>query len=299
MGNEVNIAARLMTKARPGEILVTPHVRAGVGDRFEFQRREKVELKGLSQPLTIHAVTSRGGRPTLKILLEKVTAPIHGRLEERNKLASHLSRLSGRQSSAVIIQGEAGIGKSRLAEDLLEQAQPLPIRILRGGGDAIEQSVQYHAWRPIFAELFGIDMLVNPTPDDVGRIEDRLSDAPELLSLLPLANQALRISLPDTDATRQLHGTGRANRTNDLLCSMLKHLAGDRPLLLRMEDVHWMDSHSWSLTRLVAYDIKPLLLVMVTRPMSEPLMPVYSQLLKTAEVINLTNLRPEEVSRLV
>jgi predicted ATPase len=56
----------------------------------------------------------------------------------------------------VVVEGEPGIGKSRLLADLLEQAHAHGVRSLTGAGDAIERATPYHAWRPIFADLMGL-----------------------------------------------------------------------------------------------------------------------------------------------
>ena len=56
--------------------------------------------------------------------------------------------------------GEAGIGKSRLFEDLVRQAETLHVKMFVGRGDAIEKSNPYHAWRPIFNRIFGIEELL-------------------------------------------------------------------------------------------------------------------------------------------
>ena len=89
-----------------------------------------------------------------------------GRAREFAALTEQLQALLGDADNAsggcVVIEGEAGIGKSRLVEDLLVQAHELGVNILSGAGDSIERSTPYHAWRQIFEHLFELDELTDP-----------------------------------------------------------------------------------------------------------------------------------------
>ena len=80
------------------------------------------------------------------------------RTAERMLLVERLQLLLGGQGGVVIIEGEAGLGKSRLVEELLQQAASINIESLVGAGDAIEQATPYFAWRFIFSALFGADL---------------------------------------------------------------------------------------------------------------------------------------------
>jgi predicted ATPase len=72
-----------------------------------------------------------------------------GRQEEKAMIANALQELSrGEQHQTLILQGEAGIGKTRLFEDLVRQAETLHVHMFTGGGDPIERTNSYHAWRP-------------------------------------------------------------------------------------------------------------------------------------------------------
>src|SRR6185503_3272321 len=65
----------------------------------------------------------------------------------------------GTPHQTLVLQGEAGIGKSRLFEDLIRQAETLDVKTFVGSGDGIEKSNPYHAWRPIFDKIFEIEDL--------------------------------------------------------------------------------------------------------------------------------------------
>lgn len=226
-----------------------------------------------------------------------------GRQAERMLLAGQLQALMhDGEGATVLIEGEAGIGKSRLVADLLEQAQALGLSALIGGGDAIEQSSPYHGWRPLFRQLFNLD--ARPNANTVARrthVLSLLPANPELLRLAPLLNAVLPLGLQENDLTRQMTGQVRADNTRDLLLNLLQGTTAQSPTLIVMEDAHWLDSASWALTRLVSQRVQRALLVVVTRPLTAPLPAGYNQLLQTPGVqrLELEALSPEETLTLV
>ncbi|HXV43966.1 MAG TPA: AAA family ATPase, partial [Anaerolineae bacterium] len=228
---------------------------------------------------------------------------IIGRTAERMLLTGQLQALlHGNSGGTIIIEGEAGIGKSRLVADLLEQAQALNVTCLMGGGDAIEQSTPYHAWRSLFRQLFNLDThLQANTIARRTQVLSLLPAAPELLRLAPLLNTVLPLGLQENNLTRQMNGQVRADNTRDLLLNLLQAAVAQSPTLLILEDAQWLDSASWALTRLVSQRVQPALLVIVTRSMSEPLPTDYQQLLQAPHVQRLTLevLSPEETLSLL
>ncbi|NJN99294.1 MAG: AAA family ATPase, partial [Anaerolineales bacterium] len=225
------------------------------------------------------------------------TAPLIGRSTERMLLTGQLQALlRGNAGGAVLIEGEAGIGKSRLVADLLQQAQAQGVTCLIGGGEAIEQSTPYHAWRPLFQQLFKLDHRAT-----AGSIPALLTSKPDLARLAPLLNTILPLGLPENELTRQMSGQVRADNTRDLLLNLLQEATAQTPALLVLEDAHWLDSASWALTRLVSQRVPGALLVVATRPLSAPLPIEYSQLLQTPGLQRLTleALSPEETLTLV
>src|SRR4030095_661293 len=84
---------------------------------------------------------------------------IVGRDRQRQLLSSRLEELWGGRSGLVLIEGEPGIGKSRLLAELLQQARARGVRSLLGAGDAVETTTPYHAWRPGFTQLLDLARL--------------------------------------------------------------------------------------------------------------------------------------------
>ena len=121
-------------------------------EAVEFDTLPPQQVKGRTEPVELfHALDVK------KSVVRSKTELI-GRQEEKTLIAAALQELSrGAPHQTLVLQGEAGIGKSRLFEDLVRQAETLDVKMFVGNGDAIEKSSPYHAWRPIFNQIFDIE----------------------------------------------------------------------------------------------------------------------------------------------
>ncbi|MCL4871795.1 MAG: AAA family ATPase [Anaerolineae bacterium] len=308
MGNYVNIAARLMSRAAPGQILVTPHIKKGTEHLFEYAELGEVELKGVLRPMMLYTLRGRRQLTELDTLKGRSRVPMVGRDSQRQLLLDQLEIvLREGDNRCVIIEGEAGIGKSRLMLDLLEAARPQGVTCLVGAGDAIENRTAYHAWRPLFRQFFGLSAPGDdPRAVPVGEwrhtaLEQVAALAPQMIPLTPLLNIILPLDITENDLTAQMSGEVRANNTHELLVGLLQAKARPRPLLIVLDDVHWLDSASWALTRLVYRDAHPVMLVLLTRPPDEALSQEYTALLESPHThhLRLEFLAPADTEALV
>lgn len=281
LGSEVNIAARLMSKARPGQILVSKRVADAAARSYRFEDLGSVELKGRQAAIPVfralgdHQPGQVGA--TLAVAPHGVaqTAMI-GRAAERAALGTRLRALqSDRVGGVVVVEGEAGIGKSRLVADFVDQARALGVTCLAGAGDAIATSTPYHAWRPIFRQLLDPD-----GGAEGGKFLARWPAVPELGRLAPLLTAVLPLDMADNEITAQMTGQVRADNTHELLVRLLQAAAGETPTALILEDSHWLDSASWTLASLVSQRVQPLLMVVTARPMAGPPSAGYAELLQ-------------------
>ena len=200
-----------------------------------------------------------------------------GRQTEKAILTERLQALQNGIGGVVLIEGEAGIGKTRLVEDLLQATQGMDVRCLLGAGDSIEKSTPYQAWRSVFNQLFGLDTFPNPKAK-LAHVLAELQHEPKLLQLAPLLDAVLPLDVPDNEITSQMVGQVRADNTHEVLVSLLQKKTMQEPLLLILDDAHWLDSASWALALRVSRDVHPLFLVITMRPLAEPLPPEYIQL---------------------
>lgn len=274
LGAVVNLAARLMQAAPDGILCDASTARAARG-AFAFEALPAITVKGWAEQLPVFrpgreravGVAAAPPRP-------KGSGPLVGRRAERERLDEELGLvarpaggLAARRASVVVVEGEAGVGKSRLVEELLDQARAAGVAVLTGAGDAVEHSTPYFAWRGVFGALAPLSA-AHGTEARRRAVLDLLGPDPESRELAPLLDVVLPLELAETPGSAGLTPQGRADRTRALLVRLLRAAVGG-PALLVLEDAHWLDSASWALALAVSRRIAPLLLVVVTRPQLE------------------------------
>lgn len=153
VGDAANVAARLMEAANDDALCDAATFSAARG-AIEFESLAPLRLKGKAASVPAHRpIAAR------KALLK--SSPLVGRARERARLHARLERLCAfGEGGVIVVEGEAGIGKSRLVADLVEAAADRPVTVLQGAADAIERTTPYHAWRSIFAQQLGADPAV-------------------------------------------------------------------------------------------------------------------------------------------
>jgi class 3 adenylate cyclase/tetratricopeptide (TPR) repeat protein len=260
-GDVINLAARLM-QAQDGEILCDDATAQVVHDRFAFEVRRPIIVKGRTELIRTY-------RPSQRLRsVSRAPVTVVGRTAERARLTELLDALARRDSSLLILEGEAGIGKSWLVNDTVQRAERGDARVLLSAGDPLERQSPYAPWRPAFLSLF--DIGDDPTSAAArARVASRLRDHPELERLAPLLNSVLPLQLPETELTAAMTGEVRAENTRALLTGLLRLEAQAAATLLVVEDAHWFDSSSWGLLLEVVQSVHPLVVLVTTRPVAD------------------------------
>jgi class 3 adenylate cyclase/predicted ATPase len=313
LGDEVNLACRLMSHAAPGEVLVSDRCQQTLAEAFQWQALPAIRVKGKRAPTAVYRLLAEAPAPPTTLRRATTATEIIGRAAERAILADSLVALMDGTSGVVVIDGEAGIGKSRLIAELAQMLQQRGIAELIGSGQSI-QLLSYGAWRDIFMSYFGLEN-VSDLAERQARVRAHVAEtAHDLIERLPLLNEVLNLRLPDTDLTRSLDAVQRGEHLADLLVELLHDRASNQPLVLVLEDAHWLDSRSWSLAIRVAQGFmsadEPLsgvtpamLLVVALRPVdtAHPSVGQLTQLLRMpgARRISLGALSPDDIVALV
>ncbi len=266
IGDAMNIAARLMeaaTKMPAGHrILCDAGTQHGSAARVEFEVSAPVTVKGKDGPIAV-------ARP-VRAIDRRISADtqIVGREPERAAIRDALQRTAqGSPAGTLLIMGEAGIGKSRLAAELRRDALDAGVAVLHGGGDAIETATPYFAWRKTFASLLGVETLDDPAKR---RAEVERWLGPALAPRAPLLGALFALDGLDTAQTTELTGQMRANATRELLLECLDRAASARPTCVVLEDAHWFDPWSWSLALHASRRVARLQLTITSRPIPDP-----------------------------
>ncbi|GIW24276.1 tetratricopeptide repeat protein [Meiothermus sp.] len=270
LGDKTNLAARLMQQAMPGQILCDEEVYQQAQRRWAFEALPSVRVKGKAGKVRVYTPTGQTAGTKAAPTAGKALV---GRKEVVARLRTALEALKAGQGRVLFIEGEAGIGKSRLVQELIRHLRELGLSGLLGAGHSIEQQTPYRAWRDIFASYFALEGLGDALErqEQVRRVVQEV--APKLAQRLPLLNDLLNLGLPDTPLTAALDPALRQESLVNLLIQLLRSWAQERPLTVILEDAYWLDSLSWDLAVKVARALlgagEPLLLVVVTRPIGE------------------------------
>lgn len=270
LGDVVNLAARLMQQAASDDeaILCDGPTCTAAQPRLVFDALPPVVVKGRSEPVDIY-------RP-LRQEQHMMRSPevLIGRVRERTFLTARLQTLrrggggrrNRREPSVLLIEGEAGIGKSRLLDDARRNAETLGIAMLEGGGEAIEQTTPYYPWRHIFTRVLGLEALSDLAQQRQHLLE-ALASEPSMLRQLSLLNAVLPLELPEDERMMpQRTGQALADATRTFLLQVLQVRLAHQPTLLMMDSADWLDSASWALLLDVSYKMPSVLVVVAMRP---------------------------------
>src|SRR5499427_8754161 len=273
VGDTPNLAARLQALAEPGTIVVAASTRRLLGDLFRLRDLGWHGVKGIAEPVAAWVVE---GVSASESRFEAVRAAgltdLIGREDEINFLLER-QRLAWRgEGQIVLISGEPGIGKSRLAAALAERVAGEPYTRLR------YQCSPYHinsALRPFIAQL---ERAAGFKTDDTS--EQRLDklkavlamDGSRIEAVLPLFAALLSIPLDERYPPLALSPTQQRRRTLSALLDQFEGLARRQPILLSFEDAHWADATSLELLDLTVERVRqlPVLALFTFRPEFEP-----------------------------
>ncbi len=263
MGDAVNLSARLMAHAQPGQVLGSRDLLERVRTNFQVMPVEPFAAKGKSALVEAGLV----GEPLgLRPVEQLDDLPLIGRHEERRALTEAVELVRAGTGSLLEVVGEAGLGKTKLLRTAAAESA-LPTVELRGGG--YSRATPYYALRSPLRAL-----LQMTAPGVSGGAAEELAAAvgaqtPGLLPWLPLIGSVLGIELADSPETAALGEQYRAARLRGVLRDLLARLLPD-PTLWLVEDAHALDTQSAELlAELAAAPRVPWLFVLSRRPVPQ------------------------------
>jgi class 3 adenylate cyclase/predicted ATPase len=244
MGDATNLAARVMGRAAPGQIVATAAVLERTRAPFDHEPMEPFLVKGKSVPINASRVLgARAGQDTRSA----PDAAVHlvGRAHERALIAKLIADARDGRGGVLALVGEAGIGKSALVDHARTFADGMPQ--LSFAAAPYAAASPYYAVRGPLRNLLGL-----PAGADADALTAVLaSAAPELVPWAPLVGVVLGISAPETDQTRALAPEFRRARAHAAVQTLLARLLHGASAVL-VEDAHWLDEASGALLADVA-----------------------------------------------
>jgi len=267
LGATPNIAARVQSFAEPGQALVSADTLNLVQGFFESEDLGSHQLKGLNGPLRMHRLlNASGAQGRLQAASDSGLTEFTGRDIERSRLATTWAQVrdGGVGNRQVLIQGEAGIGKSRLTLSLKELA-------LSAGDTVIECACSaYYTSTPLYpvvgalSRVLGFSRTTSSAEKwqsirDALTRRDLFSDENvlligQLMGLEPLLEQA---SVPISPQDQR-------ERTLEVVVQLVRSAAQDGPVMFLLEDLHWSDPTTLEFVERLAIEVDLRLLVILT-----------------------------------
>ncbi len=264
VGDTTNLAARLLGVAEPGQIVVSRRVHRLTDGFFSFTDLGEFTVKGKSEPVRALAVVGEmRGRTRLEVSRERGLTPLVGRTEELARLQQAWARATAGEGAVVLVAGDPGVGKSRLLYELVRELDTFELAA---------SCVSYGASTP-YAPI--LDLLRRHLGLGEGvpaeEIRARIAEELEALGMAgeeprALLGHLLGLSVPAEFLSR-LAGAQLKERTFSVLRELFVRAGELRPLVVIVENLHWIDASSLEFLAQLAPHVqgKKLLLIVTAR----------------------------------
>jgi class 3 adenylate cyclase/tetratricopeptide (TPR) repeat protein len=274
MGDAVNLAARLMAAAALDRALVNRNLVNYLSHTMCACELPPITVKGKAKPVAvcvleeeepegphIHGALGQGSRQ----------GRLFGRRKELDLLARSWERVRRRKGQAILVEGEAGVGKTRLLDEAL-RAMGQTGQVTRAAGFEHLQAAPFTPWVDVLQPVLGI------SPHDcqdarTGAVEAYLAaHLPDQVLVGALLNPLLNLSLAQSEVVHSLDAQARRERLFELVARVLEDSAGEGGHAVVIEDLHWLDESSLGLAAYLCGRLKEasVLLLMTTRPSAVP-----------------------------
>ncbi len=248
MGDAINLAARMEQTAQPGTVQISEDTYKNVYRAFEFEDLGSVEVKGKKRPIRIYRpLTPKAGTVSGRGF-EELDTPLIGRGSEWARLKTAGKSLSKGIGQIVFITGEAGLGKSRLIQELKNEWDKGSISDLQAGWYETS-SLSYETSKPygMFQRLLRsvLDAKANNTNEEQREmIAEMVNDfSPEEISNARKAFESL-FSLNGEDGNPPLEGEQFKQNLFRVFSMLWAQRAQTNPIVLVLDDLHWADPAS-------------------------------------------------------
>jgi class 3 adenylate cyclase/predicted ATPase len=272
VGETPNLAARLQSLAEPNTVVIDGSTRRLLGGLFEYRALGPVTLKGLAEPLPVWQVIRASAVESRFEALRATTTPLVGREEEIDLLMRRWRQAKSGEGCIVLMSGEAGIGKSRIAQTMLARLEGEPHISLRlfcsphHQDSALYPSIAQLERAAGFRREDGAEQKLAKLEAVLTQSTSNLAEAVPLLAALLSIPTGERYPPLDLTPQRQKEVTLRA------LLAQVEGLARRQPMLIVVEDAHWSDATSRELFDLLIDRVTalPILVLVTSRPEFTP-----------------------------
>jgi predicted ATPase/class 3 adenylate cyclase len=244
VGDTTNLAARLQQMAQPGSVVISATTHQHVAGFFDTRELGEQPVKGRAPVRAFEVLRPRQRRTRFDVAVERGLTPLVGRARELATLRERFMAVKAGRGQVVGIAGEAGIGKSRLVLEFR--------RALAQGGDAVTwleghcisfgQTSPFLPLIELLREHFQIDEF-DGEPEIIAKVEQGMRRLDDLEASIPAIRYLLSVD-PGDAALTAMDGPTRRRHLFAALRALSLRGAQRRPLVLSIEDLHWIDTSS-------------------------------------------------------
>ncbi|MGH8070650.1 MAG: AAA family ATPase [Candidatus Entotheonellia bacterium] len=273
LGDTPNMAARLQALAAPDTIVISAATHRLIQGFFHCRDLGPHTLKGIPTPVSVYRVIEESGAQSrLEVASTTGLTPLVGREQEVGLLLEHWAQAKAGRGQVVLLNGEAGIGKSRLVQTLKERLAGEPYTRLECRCSA------YHRNSPLYPVIDLYQRALQFSREDsssakLGKLEKALAQLPLSLSeVVPPLASLLSLPLGERYLPLTLTPQQQRQKTLEALLAVLMALAAQQPVLFVLEDIHWLDPSTLEfLSGLVDQTAtRPLFTLLTCRPTFRP-----------------------------
>jgi class 3 adenylate cyclase/tetratricopeptide (TPR) repeat protein len=272
VGDTINMAARMEQMAEPGTTYVTEETFKLTEGFFRFEALGEKEIKGKEKPMKVYQVIAPSTRRTrFDVSAERGLSKFIGRERELDLLLDAFERAKEGRGQAVSIVGEAGVGKSRLLYEFRKAVANEDILFLEGKCLSYSRGVAYYPITDILKGNFSIE-----DQDSDSKIIEKVKTGltvmgAEEAATLPYLLELLSVKDSGIDKI-PISPEARKEKILEALKTIVVKGAEWRPLILAIEDLHWMDNSSEDVAKdlLSVVPGTRLVLLFTYRPSFEP-----------------------------
>jgi predicted ATPase/class 3 adenylate cyclase len=253
IGDVVNLSAHL-TGIRKNSIFCDRATYSASNKAINYAGPVMENVKGRTEPVSLYV-------PESILKNDSIKSNIHVSIGRKNELAvlvDAFNRTSLGKNTCIILEGDSGMGKTKLLKDFMAIASSGSAHIAAGSADFVSRNTPYAALRTIVLSLLDINHLESEKiqsevyNDLVTRFGHRAC----------LLNIVLNTAIPDSEEIRNLTGSQRVQATHSFLLKLLMDESWKQPLTLIIDDAQWIDESTWKLIESVKENVTHCLIVL-------------------------------------
>ena len=269
VGETPNVAARLEGLAEPNSVAISAATERLIEGLFECDDLGPQSLKGVSRPVTVFRIRGESAAPSrFEAAVERGLTPLVGREEEIALLLKRWEQAADGEGQVLLLSGEAGVGKSRIVRGFRERLEAEPHSRILYYGSAYHQNSAFY---PVIDQLErALRFTGEDDPEEkLAKLERLLDDLGlPVAEHLPLHAGLISLSTGDRFPLHEMAPQARKQITVEAVAAVYEAMAGQQPVLMVVEDAHWIDPSTLELLSLLIERLRAarLLLLVTFRP---------------------------------